>query len=780
MRKLAALIAVLSLLLGCNDGGTNKKTITALSLPKLIKVIDPADDQTAGVASLNTIKAVNFDSAGTDFSADTTQTFVDEPEMAQINNANLYLCIFDQLNYQKMVNKGAYTVPLDYTMCIQKVLHISIPSDPSYIYNVTVISERPSNSSPQTLKIWLPNPDNNQNLVLFDITIYDNANPTKPFGEFTVASETVTVDNKGRQISTGSGTYVSGVSSSGKPFTKGIDNQFDYTGSDVHEAYSVTLESGGKGSINSRKTVNSTTSTTTEHSFTQFNQNFILTGGYDDANDSLSSQVCRSRQQFFRERMGYTLYHANDGVFRGDNVTAGERVRQNFFFYFNYDGINGSLYEDHYVMDDGQVLPDGAVVTTPAMFNPYNRYHGTFTAHVTPANLTRTSQGAKPLSELSGKSFLFFGENPLFPQLTVDVHWIVTVDQNNNFRITHALTNIGAGAQISDTLDEDNDPATPEVPVAVTLTPADGDAFTVYEQNDFISTLNYFDYTHDASVAPQDRSISFTFLQEQTALSNDLFTANNAKITLYCYIDCPIGGVTQADLDNAVSLQSALYYNSGYFDATAHTYTLQSSNFRFSLIDDNNSRAVDASQLSSNNDAVSQYSPRLLTAPLAETATSLDLFSAPLSYRWESSANSFSQRVVFTNTNGQPLTFDHQAMRVLYTFDAGDDVNNKDPLSNPYQGNTFMLTYFQPGFLSGLPDSGGQYAINLETGTMMANDEGQYVAKPIYEFQQPMEVGLTQCNGLDLNGLVTDPQLDFMTDADIIDVSFGVDDKPGT
>ena len=774
MRNLLVFMLTLSLLVACNSGDNNNQTVTGLSLPKTITVIDPADTQSPSIAPLNSINRIlpaNFDSPGTDFSSDSTQSFVAENALLPVQTTNLYLCIFDQLNYLQMVNQGPYTTLVDYSVCWQQVLGYTPPSDPSYIVTATVISERSSNSAAHVLKVWLPTPWFDE--LLFDITIYDSADTEKPFGEFVVTSATVTVDNEGNESITGLDTYFTGIHDDGKPYTKGFSVHPENTNTDVREAYTVAMSAIDSGAINSYKMVNDNTLNTSsiEHNLTQFNPDYILAGSYDDTNQSITNLSCSSRQEYFRERTGYTLYHANDGDFRGTGVTAGERVQQKLFLFFDYNGVPGNLVAGQYYLYNGEPLPDGAIVSTSATFDGYNAYSGTFTAHVTPASLAQITHETQLLSDLKELEFIYQGNHPQYGQLPYS--WIVKIDQNNDFQITQARISVNGATYLSETIDHDNDPNTAEVPVNAALMLSDGQIINL--STDRYPITSHYTYTHNSAAAPQDRTIETTNTMEQTALSNDLFSSNANEVTFYCYIDCPIGGVTQANIDNGTSAENVLYYNWGIFQAIPRTYTLQLDNLRFTLIDDSNGLAVDASQLSQ-----WQISSKLLTAPLAQPATLQNLDQVATHYEWSTSADSYNQSIVLTDEVGMPLTFDDQAMRLPYTFDAGDDVNNKDPLSNPYHGKTFVLDYLQSGGLFGFPEADDRYEVNLETGTLMSNGEGEFVVKPLYEFQYPLEVGLTQCNALDLADLVSNPDLELMTEADLIDISFGLNDKPET
>ena len=68
--------------------------------------------------------------------------------------------------------------------------------------------------------------------------------------------------------------------------------------------------------------------------------------------------------------------------------------------------------------------------------------------------------------------------------------------------------------------------------------------------------------------------------------------------------------------------------------------------------------------------------------------------------------------------------------------------------------------------------------INLKAGTDLSNDEGQYIVKATWEFQELLSKDISECSNLDVDTLPTNSNMQLLTSTDVQPVSFTAADKP--
>jgi hypothetical protein len=622
--------------------------------------------------------------------------------------------------------------------------------------------------------------------ILVEVTVSEGATSTDPYGSFVlnfkgVVDAALLGGPSGTEVETMRGTLYTVNNSSNLPQFEFINLGGDSLSNQgmnfgFEEAANVLLDdtSGTSGQAVTNTTniheENGSPVTQTETYAVSFDQSNLLRGKDTDGNDTLDAQECLSRTTFNTHVWRYNLYHESTGTFNDNSVTEGSRVELNSGFPFNYDS-NSDGTDDafgwvgyHGVWTENGTLSDG---TTINKFDYTTDTTTEMTVNVSPGKMIRRTASTELLSSFQGDEFQYWGPHP-----TLNIHgqWVVTVDGNNDFALTASMTFGQNGPQQSSTVDHDDNPATAEVNVAASISLSDGQWLWLWSD----SLGGNINYAHDASVAASARQV--TFYNEEIITPADS-ALSGGSLTLNCYVDCLIGGLTQTNVD-AASDRSDLFYS---YSGTAFQYVLSAANGKLTLTDQTSGEVVTAASLDLSNlgHEWGINTGEMITGTISNANEPWQVFEETVSYRWETGQNDWNKLVTVTNSSNVVQTFD-RPLRFTYTHSTANDANN----DSTYDGKKFMLEYGGPGDLWGFPwveDSATHHwyaAVTLKDGTQLTDGTNNFVVKAIEKEQSMESVSLSACSALDVTGLLSNTSMQLPTSSDIGTVSHSLSSKP--
>lgn len=783
-----------------NNGDTTTGDVQGLNLPSNMSFVS-AQGEGSGTSS-NRFQINAYNDSGTDYSNDPVDTYVFDSSMEALGTVNMILCLLEQTAATDMVNQGAYIALVNEDKCEQGQNQSSSGEtgqasggQTTEFNSWTIQSARASNTDPQIVKIWVPGeqPDPNDpeaamdaQDILVEVTVDEGISAGKPYGDFIMNFKGV-VDSgvfggpAGTEVETMRGSLRTVDNSNNLPQFEFINlggDSLQSNGADFgfEEAVNVQLNdtSGDTGRAVTRKSDSfnaAGTGVTTEsrHYAVAFNAKNLARGKDTNGDDTLDVQQCLSRENFNSHVWRYNLYHRDNGTFNSNSVTEGQRVELNSGFPFTYDSDNNSE-NDAYgwvgywgIWAEGGTLADG---TSISRFDYNSDSLTQYTVNVSPGKMIRRTASTELLSSFQGDEFQYWGEHPT---LNIFGQWIVTVDSNNDFAITDSFQWGNNGPETSTTVDHDNNPNTAEVAVAAVFTLNDGEWFWLWSD----ALGGNINYAHDTTVAANDRTVTF-YGEEFVTPADSMF--GSGAVTLYCYVECLKGGLTQNDIDTATD-RNDLYYQ---YSGTPFQYTLSAANGKVILTDVSNNQVVSTTAL--NLDSVGHQwginTGEMVTATINNPNEPWSVFQEAVTYRWETGANDWNQLITVSDAGNQVQSFD-PPLRFTYTHSTANDANN----SSAYDGKKFMLEYNGPGSLHGFPwieDSDSRRwhaAVTLADGAQLSDGTNHFVVKAM-EKEQSMQLSPGQCGALDISGLLSDPNMELPTAADIGAVSFGLSDKP--
>ncbi|MDH5516929.1 MAG: hypothetical protein OEY36_03790 [Gammaproteobacteria bacterium] len=794
---------------GSGGSGGSGSTINSLKMPSKMSVVSASDEPELG-SRINALK-LNYPALraaltdpDTDYSTDTTNTYVYDPSMESLETVNMILCLLEQTRATDKVNSGPYVALVNEDKCEQgknqsNAGNAQGGSAQATEFNTwTIESTRASNSSPQLVQIWVPGEElqagadpgqaMDAQTILVEVSITEGISDSNPFGSFEMNFKGV-IDagliggTAGTIIETMKGNLQTVANSLNKPQFKFVNlgggaanasiTDFSFT-----EASNVILDdaTGSSGSALTRRSESynnqGTTYTQSADYAIAFNNTHLLRGKDENDDSVIDSQSCRSRDNFDTQVWQYNLYHAVDGSFNGNTITAGQRVEMNSGFPIRFDSNNDGT-DDRYgwvgyhgVWADGQDLADGTQVTRHDYASNSSE---SMTVNVSNGKLVRRTASQTQLTNFQGDEFYYWGQHPT---LSVEGQWVVTVDTNNNFQITSTISwGEGSGPVISSTIDHDSNPATAEVTVAASISLTDYQSVWLWSD----ALGGNVVYTHDSAIAAVNRNV--TYYAEDFISPDDSLIASSG-LTLYCYDRCLKGGLTQANVD-AASSSNDLYYQYNYASPSPFVYTLSSNGSKLILTDNANSSEVSAVGLdmSALGHQWGINTGEMVTTPIT-AANPWEVYNSAVSFRWESGENNWNRLVTVSNSAGTLAVFD-RPLHLSYVHSTANDAN----ANSHHDGDTFLLQYQGAGNLHGFPwieniETGRWYsAVTLIGGTQLSDANNSFVVKPI-EQEQSMREDNAGCGTLAVDTLFNDSNLALPVVSDIGTISFNLTDKP--
>jgi hypothetical protein len=741
---------------GKGGGGTGATgAVTGLSMPETMSVL-ASGDGSSGVATGMKFVPAGVVSAlpggGTDFSNDRANTYVYDDSMESLNTVNMILCLMGQLRASDMVNRGAYLALVDENKCEQGQNQSSAgASGQSSTRQVsyskwTVLSERASNSSPQYVKIWIPpfgDGDREDGDILVEVAINEAVSAARPYGSFVLNFKGVGDLGamtggapSGVPVEVMKGTLRTVDRSDGK-----VQFQFlNLGGSELvqgapfgyRHAANVILDnaSASSGLAKTSTTDSGAGGTQTGVYGVNFNTSLLQRTKTDGTNVVGDACLSRDPANFTTNVWRYNLY-----------TPAGARKSLNSGFPFTYNGKYGHIGYWGIWYEDNGAIPDGATI---ARQNYSDGTTSSYTVHLAPGKLIKRVRNTAPLADVVGADLYFWGPVGGNPG-----QYRVTVNGSNRFLATDSVSWGEGGRSLTDIADAD-------------ITPAAGE--TLFLWSDALG----------GNVVYVGGDTSITYYAEQFVRAGDSLPG-----TVYCYDRCLKGGLTAADVTAAAGNENALYHPGA---GAPYAYSVELAGGKV-LVKDHLGAVVDASALdltSVNHQWGIQTGE--MVASTAGISNPWDVYSAAVSYRWETGANPWNRMVAVRNsTSGLYENFD-KPLQFNYTFEAADNRNPSSASALAQVGKKFLLQYGGPGELWGFPweeDGSGRWrsSVTLKDGVILSDGTDTYIVKAIEMEQGMSPVALASCAtaGLDTSAAMSLP---ILTVSDIGTVGITLADKP--
>ena len=747
---------------GSGSAGTGQNEL-GLLLPKTINVLSPKTIQQQSNSKIASFVAP----PDSDFKTDVARVYVNSNSLRPLVSADYTLCIFENVRYDEMVNKGPYEVTFDRNLCLDKS---TSKQDP---VKLRVLSTREDDKSPHIVKIWISDVDSEElfnsagyviPMNLYEAEIQESPSDKNVFGKFNIKAARVvdasmtgghigeeayiwrslmaTVDNADQSPQI---TYLL-LNGSHAPGTASY-----YFGSTQSANIVLDPTNSGAGYGMSRYSLDNTlvpSQNTDEETAFSFNTDNLFERYLRNTAQPAKQSACLSRNDFTAEVRGYNLYHTKERVFNGVSVKSGERVKIQASKDLIYNGQRVTIGQG---IASQINIPDGAQLTSTDFSTSY-------TANVSPGRVYASIGHQATLESLKSSLFAYSGKHPIY---SFNKNWVVKLSPTNEFVIIGIADTVNSTDISTTLLDHDNDSSTPPVDVTATIPLADGE--DIYLSTPDVPAILH--YVHNVNTPAQDRF--FTYREENLITPNNIsqFAPATGEFRLFCYRTCPKGGITQAFVDAAVSPQD-LYYT--YFQDISDpiVYRAVSESGKISLIDENNGLPVSLSGLDLSNLGMSYMNTStLFLTPLSAVEQSA---FQPLTFGASVDQHSNNSLVTLTEENGNLFVFE-KALYISYRHDAANDVNNSDPATNPYQSANFYLTYFGPGYHLNLPT-----AVALKDGTELAN--GAYVTKATSTVHNLRETDISACDPL--TARTENPELALPTEQNLRAISITRQDRP--
>lgn len=779
MQKKTIVLALLAAgISACGGGGdtttttttaTTTTTVSALAIPATMSVIN--DSSSSSVAALQT----NFRAAsaglskalsdpGTDYSKDKKNSYVYDDSMESMQTVNMILCIMDQMRADAMVNKGNYAVLINGDKCEQgKNQDSSATTGQSSgqttdLWRWVVNVSRSDNSAPQIVKAWsedeeMGGPGQSQRIEV-ETTVTEGVSSANPFGKFIM-------NFKGVNPTTGAvmmkGTLKTETATSGKvAFTfyevDGTQSSTYNPGEFFFERASsvVTASDGSNGvaqtiSLEEGNFGGGGTQSNSAGYAIAYNAAHVLRAGNStttkaqlQAMNSSTPGICLSRTNFDTNVWRYDLYHAADGTFNGNAVTAGQRVELNSGFPISYDNAGTSVfghvgYWGIWLNDSSVNLANGATITKQA--------HGStaaesYTVVQAPGKLVRSTAKQVAVVKLLGETLTYWGQNPsssAFGQWQVQY---MAADGG-----MHPTAGFYIVAEI--TGHDQNGPITAALTTHVNVTPTTG------------NFLGLFSESLGGRVNFVGGSLNVVYYVEEFVNGNDAMFANSdAAVTLNCFQRCLKGGISQADVDNNFNPDAIFGPNAPDVN-TPVTYTISRTDMALKTVSTPATVALTNGVMpgSSSSHQWGMNSGEMITADTS-ISTMVDLYNptvVSVSYRWETGHNSWNKLTAVKNAAGAFVSFD-KPLQFTYDHTTAKDAN----ADTAYDGKTFRLNYGGNGDLRGIPsgpDASGRWHSDfaIKDGTAMGPTTGTEFVIKAREEEKKLKADVGACSALVIN-----------------------------
>ena len=729
-RPALSLLALVPLipLAACGSGSSGgTAAITGLEGPGKVSVVTAEEEETVAPPGGLAPGASVFPATSA-YVTDESEVWVYDPSMESLGTINSILADTSSTAYARMVNEGPYVaqvVPADDKSSggdDSKGQSSAAQGEEFELF--TVESLRATNSSPQTVKFWVPGDFDHAPLasIYAQMELREEASATNPFGAFHL-------DFAAAESHTDLGT----------PLMFGTLATNDVAGSDV--GFSFYSEMGdvdsavGANEFADRTRVNVTMSADQTTGVAKILRQYRYWDDWAGADSGLQTESWQvafdethfkrqtdsgpvttlSREDFTTHVWNYNLYHAT-----GPNV--GDLVDRNSGFGFELPGgEHGWVGYYGFWVPEGVALTDGMTVTEEVWDD--EEVADTYTVLMAPGKLIRHTKNQMDLTELGSTTFDFW-------DWTDGEQYLVTYHSSLFWRT--AVMNHGTGAW---------------------------DALPAEDPIDLVELggwLNMWSNTLGGSVSYLEGSTYITFYAEEfVSPSDDLFLGGD-RVALYGYIDCLEAELSAADVeagDVYLANQSDLLSPHVYrFDKTDMTLWHDAAG------DDSDPRQVGlaAGQVPTSGPNLWGMHGGPLVTSTAGLVNPWDLWDLPEFYTYETGHNEWNQYGAVLDGNGDAVVFD-PPLQFLYEHTTAADRND----DATYDGECFYLDYNGPGDLWGIPHEGVDLngdsqedrwypLFSLADGTLVGPTGTEYVVRAM-EMEQTLAEDPGAAPGLDVS-----------------------------
>jgi len=589
-KQVGTSLALIALVAGCapnpeGDGGSTGG-VSGLEMATTMSVVTPVSEgptgspNPIGITSAQKLWSIikpyvinTTFPVGSDYNKDRASVYAWNDSLQQMNVVNFVLCMLSDANITGMVNQGPYVAIINLSKCVEQTFG---DANEEQLIKVVVTSARAFENSPQFVRIWVPLAGNDpkataDNVVggaLLQLVINETASATAPFGKFKLSFALDVNDPTGNfSIPNNLGTIRTVTRTDGKSQFKYVfelGDRLAITDNYQIEAASALLNDAA-GTSGVAKTFDRNIGTdlvlTQNSNDVAYNPDFfyrkklgIDTGGGPNIND----EECFDRSNPYINVWDYRLYHEANGMFRGKPVKAGQRVELLTNLYFDYtDPVGGgkfygSLENDNFYWNgdlnyDGKtdLIPDGLQVQVT---NWDTNVIKDYIINNSEGRLDRRRGKGVLVSSLAGQKLFYYGPYSGTPSLigagTWDNNgrlpgnfgfefWEVTVDPGFNFIITgggiydpmtyqNVITPV-TNANINQPVNNDSNNA----PGVISGEPLR------------INSPSLGELTYKEIGAPAGARLA-SYVTYGVAAP---YEAGLNGMKLYCYRDCPIGGI---------------------------------------------------------------------------------------------------------------------------------------------------------------------------------------------------------------------------------------------
>jgi hypothetical protein len=245
-------------------------------------------------------------------------------------------------------------------------------------------------------------------------------------------------------------------------------------------------------------------------------------------------------------------------------------------------------------------------------------------------------------------------------------------------------------------------------------------------------------------------------LVKATVVRDDELVEPASNIKLWCFEDCPKGGVSTTDIDNYFlngGSETLVYYPDVANVSQMHSYTYSATTGL--LVDDLNSNAVVFDHRPDGSEGfgltTGELVPDSLHTSLSSSSTYFQSLPKPReTYVWSSGYFLSQRKIVLVDAQNEPLQLSKPS-RFLYTHSKANDRRGKN--DNPRYGNYYELSFSEYGQLRIIPSdkledvSGSQMAFTFKDGTQLGSS---YVVKAIAADESMPKVDRALCDSIDL------------------------------
>jgi hypothetical protein len=243
-------------------------------------------------------------------------------------------------------------------------------------------------------------------------------------------------------------------------------------------------------------------------------------------------------------------------------------------------------------------------------------------------------------------------------------------------------------------------------------------------------------------------------LVKATVVRDDERVEPSSNITLWCFEDCPKGGVSTANIDSYFlngGSETLVYYPDATNVSEMHSYTYNATTGL--LMDDANSNAVVFDHRPAGSEGFGLTTGELIPDSLHTTLSSNSTYFQSLpkpreTYVWSSGYFISHRKIVLVDAQNEPLQLSKPS-RFLYTHSKANDRRGKD--DNPRYGNYYELSFSEYGQLRIIPAdktedvNGSLMAFTFKDGTQLGSS---YVVKAIAADESMPTVDRSLCDSI--------------------------------